>query len=215
MKVSVSLPGEDVRFLDEYAREQGLESRSAAVHKPSTLSVDTPPRDDAFFFDTLAMILRSTAPKRKKKKDEKTSTRSCGGMWVVSVDSPPLTVTGGRGTVDRTNKRPRVAVGLGRVYRMAMHGMQGFFLLWLAAGCLAASAADAPIFPSELVDFGPVSRDPLFAGGGPQAWDRDLRERGWIMREGNCWHLWYTGSNADRSPFRRVGYATGSDGLNW
>lgn len=33
MKVSVSLPGEDIRFLDEYAKEQGLESRSAAVHK--------------------------------------------------------------------------------------------------------------------------------------------------------------------------------------
>jgi len=32
MKVSVSLPTEDVRFLDEYAREQGLESRSAALH---------------------------------------------------------------------------------------------------------------------------------------------------------------------------------------
>jgi Arc/MetJ-type ribon-helix-helix transcriptional regulator len=33
MKVSVSLPGEDIRFLDDYAKEQGLESRSAAVHK--------------------------------------------------------------------------------------------------------------------------------------------------------------------------------------
>jgi antitoxin MazE9 len=33
MKVSVSLPGEDIQFLDEYAREQGLESRSAAVHR--------------------------------------------------------------------------------------------------------------------------------------------------------------------------------------
>lgn len=33
MKVSVSLPGEDVQFLDEYARAQGLESRSAAVHR--------------------------------------------------------------------------------------------------------------------------------------------------------------------------------------
>ena len=33
MKVSVSLPAEDVDFLDEYAREQGLDSRSAAVHK--------------------------------------------------------------------------------------------------------------------------------------------------------------------------------------
>ena len=33
MKVSVSLPGDDVEFLDDYAREQGLESRSAALHR--------------------------------------------------------------------------------------------------------------------------------------------------------------------------------------
>ena len=33
MKVSVSIPDDDVRFLDDYAREQGLESRSAAVHR--------------------------------------------------------------------------------------------------------------------------------------------------------------------------------------
>ncbi len=33
MKVSVSLPSEDVDFLDGYAREQGLGSRSAAVHR--------------------------------------------------------------------------------------------------------------------------------------------------------------------------------------
>lgn len=33
MKLSVSLPDEDVEFLDEYARSQGIESRSAVVHK--------------------------------------------------------------------------------------------------------------------------------------------------------------------------------------
>lgn len=33
MKVSVSLPDEDVEFLDSYAQSQGIESRSAAVHK--------------------------------------------------------------------------------------------------------------------------------------------------------------------------------------
>lgn len=33
MKLSVSIPDDDVRFLDEYAREQGLDSRSAAVHR--------------------------------------------------------------------------------------------------------------------------------------------------------------------------------------
>ncbi len=33
MKLSVSLPGEDVQFLDDYAEVQGLKSRSAALHK--------------------------------------------------------------------------------------------------------------------------------------------------------------------------------------
>jgi Arc/MetJ-type ribon-helix-helix transcriptional regulator len=33
MKLSVSLPDEDVEFLDEYAQTQGYESRSAVVHK--------------------------------------------------------------------------------------------------------------------------------------------------------------------------------------
>jgi Arc/MetJ-type ribon-helix-helix transcriptional regulator len=33
MKVSVSLPDEDVDFLDTYAASQGIGSRSAAVHR--------------------------------------------------------------------------------------------------------------------------------------------------------------------------------------
>lgn len=33
MKISVSLPAEDVEFLDAYASSQGFESRSAAVHR--------------------------------------------------------------------------------------------------------------------------------------------------------------------------------------
>ena len=33
MKVSVSLPEDDVDFLDSYVREQGMDSRSAALHK--------------------------------------------------------------------------------------------------------------------------------------------------------------------------------------
>lgn len=33
MKLSVSLPDEDVEFLDAYASDQGFASRSAAVHK--------------------------------------------------------------------------------------------------------------------------------------------------------------------------------------
>jgi Arc/MetJ-type ribon-helix-helix transcriptional regulator len=33
MKVSISLPDDDVQFLDAYAQSQGIESRSAVVHK--------------------------------------------------------------------------------------------------------------------------------------------------------------------------------------
>ncbi|HEY6468833.1 MAG TPA: ribbon-helix-helix domain-containing protein [Candidatus Dormibacteraeota bacterium] len=33
MKVSMSLPGEDVAFLDAYARTRGFPSRSAVLHK--------------------------------------------------------------------------------------------------------------------------------------------------------------------------------------
>lgn len=32
MKISVSLPADDVEFLDSYAESQGYESRSAVVH---------------------------------------------------------------------------------------------------------------------------------------------------------------------------------------
>lgn len=83
--------------------------------------------------------------------------------------------------------------------------------------CLYGAIAEAAgeDVPPELVEFGPASAGPLFSGGGPEAWDRDLRERGWIMRHGGRWHLWYTGSNPDRDPVRRLGHATSMDGLTW
>ncbi len=37
MKVSVSLPPEEVAYLDAYAREHDMQSRSAVVHKAVTL----------------------------------------------------------------------------------------------------------------------------------------------------------------------------------
>lgn len=33
MKVSVSLPNEDLEFVDRYAKQEGYESRSAVLHK--------------------------------------------------------------------------------------------------------------------------------------------------------------------------------------
>jgi Arc/MetJ-type ribon-helix-helix transcriptional regulator len=51
MKVSVSLPDEDVEFLDAYAHSQGLPSRSAVVHKAVRLlrgAELAPAYEDAF-----------------------------------------------------------------------------------------------------------------------------------------------------------------------
>jgi len=51
MKVSVSLPDEDVVFLDAYAQAQGLASRSAVLHKAVRLlrgAELAPAYEDAF-----------------------------------------------------------------------------------------------------------------------------------------------------------------------
>lgn len=51
MKVSVSLPDEDVEFLDHYAAAEGLGSRSAALHRAVRLLRGTelaPAYEDAF-----------------------------------------------------------------------------------------------------------------------------------------------------------------------
>jgi Arc/MetJ-type ribon-helix-helix transcriptional regulator len=51
MKVSVSLPDEDVEFLDAYAHAQGLPSRSAVLHKAVRLlrgAELAPAYEDAF-----------------------------------------------------------------------------------------------------------------------------------------------------------------------
>jgi Arc/MetJ-type ribon-helix-helix transcriptional regulator len=51
MKVSVSLPEEDVEFLDAYAQAQGLPSRSAVLHKAVRLlrgAELAPAYEDAF-----------------------------------------------------------------------------------------------------------------------------------------------------------------------
>ena len=65
------------------------------------------------------------------------------------------------------------------------------------------------------MSFGPPSAEPILAGTGGDTWDRKVRERGWVMREGDGWHLWYTGYNDARSDSRFLGYATSPDGLAW
>jgi hypothetical protein len=70
-------------------------------------------------------------------------------------------------------------------------------------------------FPHEIVDFAAYKGNPLFSGTGRDTWDRNIRERGYILREGDIYHLWYTGYNKDRSKTLYLGYATSADGLKW
>ncbi len=80
---------------------------------------------------------------------------------------------------------------------------------------LFAAAETSPAFPSELVNFAPYSENPLFTGAGPGHWDEKIRERGWIMREGDMYHLWYSGYELPESSIKKLGYATSSDGIHW
>lgn len=86
------------------------------------------------------------------------------------------------------------------------------------AGCGAPgnvpAAAAAEEFPPELVDFIPYDKNPIFTSGGAGAWDEILRERGWVLREGDSYHLWYTGSDK-AATYHRLGYATSPDGFTW
>ena len=75
--------------------------------------------------------------------------------------------------------------------------------------------SDSAEFPQELVGFIPYENNPVFTGSGENTWDCNIRERGYILRESDTWHMWYTGYNNNRSDTKFLGYATSSDGLTW
>jgi len=62
---------------------------------------------------------------------------------------------------------------------------------WLAGFCVACAlvltARGDEKFPPELVRFRPYEKNPVFKAAGPGHWDARIRERGWILREGDRW----------------------------
>lgn len=71
-------------------------------------------------------------------------------------------------------------------------------------------------FPREIVAWEPITANPLFQGTGGEAWDANIRERGWILRSGDgTYRLWYTGYNKKRSNTIFLGHATSPDGIHW
>ena len=76
-----------------------------------------------------------------------------------------------------------------------------------------AHAADE--FPPELVRFQPYEKNPVFTGAGGHAWDAKIRERGWIVRDGDAWRMWYTGYDGSPKPQMMLGLPHLADGLSW
>jgi hypothetical protein len=78
-----------------------------------------------------------------------------------------------------------------------------------------AEGASADDFPKALVDWAPIPGNPVFQGAGGDAWDKKIRERGYILVEDGTYHLWYTGYNEGKSRMMSLGHATSPDGLHW
>lgn len=72
-----------------------------------------------------------------------------------------------------------------------------------------------PEFPAAMVKFSTHPSNPVFEGTGIETWDKQLRERGYILYEEGLYKMWYTGYNDDISEAKYLGYATSVDGINW
>src|SRR5262249_5828731 len=70
-------------------------------------------------------------------------------------------------------------------------------------------------FPAELVRWNPLAANPIFTAEGPGHWDVKIRERGWILRTGDTYRLWFTGYDGTRESVKHLGYATSADGVHW
>ena len=90
--------------------------------------------------------------------------------------------------------------------------------LWIPNSCILAQVQTlkAPAeFPGILTHWSASARNPVFTAEGPGHWDTKIRERGWILREGNVYRLWYTGYDGRRDGIKLLGLATSPDGLKW
>lgn len=95
-------------------------------------------------------------------------------------------------------------------------------LMFVAAACNRSSfvapesSVDTTAYPEEMVSFVPYDKNPVFSGTGEATWDRNIRERGYILKEDDGYHMWYTGFNEDNGDaVMYLGYATSPDGIRW
>lgn len=99
-----------------------------------------------------------------------------------------------------------------RVAKVTRVALAAFAIL---LGTVSRGVADDADFSAAITKFVPSENNPVFTAGPAGAWDAKIRERGWILREGDSWHLWYTGHDGSPTATMMLGYATSPDGLKW
>lgn len=80
---------------------------------------------------------------------------------------------------------------------------------------ISENHVENPGFPEALNQFSPNSSNPIFTGTDENTWDKQIRERGYILHEDGIYKMWYTGYNEDISDIKYLGYATSKDGISW
>src|SRR5690348_17160109 len=91
-------------------------------------------------------------------------------------------------------------------------------LLTVAFACSSPRkmrAASSDVFPPAVVAFKPFASNPVFKATDEATWDKQIRERGYILHEAGLFKLWYTGYNGDDTVVKHLGYATSKDGILW
>lgn len=78
----------------------------------------------------------------------------------------------------------------------------------------ATNPVDVTSGPLRL-QFKAIAGNPVFTAGGKGHWDAAMRERGWILKEGDEWRMWYTGYDGTREGQKKLGLATSADGIHW
>lgn len=66
-----------------------------------------------------------------------------------------------------------------------------------------------------MVEFVPYEANPVFEGTGLDTWDKQIRERGYILFEDGIYKMWYSGYKGETDYTNFLGYATSNDGINW
>ena len=99
---------------------------------------------------------------------------------------------------------------MNKIISTSIYFLIAIFLL----GCNSSKEKNED-FPPEIVRFKPYQGNPVFKGTGGDTWDKNIRERGFILLEDNVYKMWYTGYNSDLSRLKYLGYATSADGIHW